>query len=648
MLYLNWLHLKKTDSTYSQNDTFIHRLEDQIAANLENEQFGVEQLALLMGFSRSQLHRKLKKTNGKSISQFIREYRLKQALILLQKNGLGASEVAFRVGFGSSSYFSKCFTAYFGYPPSKAKEYESNRVLPLNEGIKTQTEGKYSEKKQYSIIGIALFSGLVLALFFFLNKNKTSGITDSITVLVMPFKNLSNNADNQYIVEGMVDAINRHLSTIEKLNILSFAALDPSKERNVVLKEVGDKYPNAHVLQGSLQHEGNTIRIEVRLLNTVSKRQLWAESYDRKADNLLDIQNDIAKNVTSALKVKLKPQEKIILDKRASYNPLAYDVFLKGWYHHNLHSQDGHEKSMVYFKKALEIDSTLARANLGIALYYMSKAAMWRSEIPHSEAFGLSRPYLEKALELDPYLYEGYAVKSFELLYDKWDFEGADETFEKGLRSTEPVFFGLYRDFLNIERRYEEAYQMAKKVHDKYPYMPNAIMTVPYYYTNRWEEGREYIDFQLQLAPKTNFTLDGIGFFMLNTKDYDGAIEIFKTALANEKTRIPRTLGYLGAAYAKKGDTLKARRLLAELENLKTKTDAGSPAWCSAIINVALGDHHEGLTNLTAAIDDHEMEVPWLVSEPQFYPLHGLPEFNALVKRVGFRSHAYPITKKDF
>lgn len=118
---------------------------------------------------------------------------------------------------------------------------------------------------------------------------------------------------------------------------------------------------------------------------------------------------------------------------------------------------------------------------------------------------------------------------------------------------------------------------------------------------------------------------------------------MFKGVLEVSPYRIPRTLGWLGAAYAKKGDTQKAVELQNELKELKSKTDAGSPALGIAIIHSALGEKQEALKWLKIAIDDHEMEVPWLVSEPQLYPLHGMPEFDALVKRVGFRDYAYPV-----
>lgn len=100
----------------------IERLSKEVEANLKNEQFGVEELAEIVGISRSHLHRKLQEATGQSVSQFIREYRLQRAIEILENEEITASEVAYQVGFGSATYFSKSFTDFYGYPPGEIKK----------------------------------------------------------------------------------------------------------------------------------------------------------------------------------------------------------------------------------------------------------------------------------------------------------------------------------------------------------------------------------------------------------------------------------------------------------------------------------------------------------------------------------------------
>ncbi len=415
--------------TYNRKNSLTQKMEAYIADNLENEQFGVKQLAEMMGVSRSQLHRKLKKINGKSISTFIREFRLRWALELLEKDDFNTSEVADKVGFGSASYFSKCFTAHFGYPPSQAKEHYNDGVLPLNDTIKRPIKDKVSAKKYLYVASIGLTLTALLVLFSFLTKNNNTIPSNSKSVLVMPFKNLSNNLENQYIAEGMVDAINRHLSTIEELDIISSAAVDLSKKEVDIVKDINDCYKGAHVLQGSLQHDGNTLRIEVKLVEVATKNQLWAENYDRKSQGLLKIQNDIAKNIALALKAKLTTQELSIIDKRASYDPEAYDNFLKGWYNYSQFSLEGLQKSTAYFDRAIALDSTLALAYFGMSHVYSMKAGVWSGELTAEEAYRLAGPYLHKALMLDPDLKEAYSSAA-ENLFGDWEFEATRRVFK--------------------------------------------------------------------------------------------------------------------------------------------------------------------------------------------------------------------------
>lgn len=634
--------MEEAGSTYKKRESLTQKMEVYIADNLDNEQFGVKHLAQMMGVSRSQLHRKLKKINGKSISTFIREYRLRRALELLEKGDFNTSEVADKVGFGSASYFSKCFTDYFGYSPSRAKEHYNDGVLPLNDTIKRPIKDKVPAKKYLYIASIGLTLTALLVVFSFLTKKNSTTTSNSKTVLVMPFKNLSNNLDNQYIAEGMVDAINRHLSTIEELNIISSAAVDLSKKEVDIINDINNRYQGAHVLQGSLQHDGNTLRMEVKLVNSATKNQLWAENYDRKPEGLLKIQNDIAKNIALALKAKLTPQELSIIDKRVSYDPEAYDAFLKGWYNYSQFSLEGLQKSTAYFTRAIELDSTLALAYFGMSHVYSMKAGVWSGELTAEEAYRLAGPYLDKALTLDPDLKEAYSSKAAENLFGDWDFNAAEKSFQIALESDFPIVLAMWVNFLHMENRHDEAYEVALELNEKHPFYLNSQMMLSSYYANHHKEGREFVETRLK-SYSNHFTLDGSGFFMLNTGAYDEAIELFQKAIDNGGVRFPRMVGWMGAAYAKKGNGQKARELLTELKERKAKTDAGSPAWFAAIIHAALKENEEALKWLTMAVDDHEMEIPWLVSEPQLYPLHGTPQFDALVRKVGFRPHAYPI-----
>ena len=230
---------------FSMDKTFIKKLSDILENNLENEQFGVNELAESIGLSRSQLHRKLNALTGKSSSQFIREYRLQRAMIMLQNNVATASEIAYSVGFGSPTYFNTCFSEYYGYPPGEVK-YRNSSTEIGNNGIpgtnhventnptKSTSELKSKLAKQRLIIASVLILTLVIGITYLAYNSKAisntqsqeSVVSNDKSIAVLPFKNLSDNVENQYFADGVMDDILNHLSAIQDFKVISSATME--------------------------------------------------------------------------------------------------------------------------------------------------------------------------------------------------------------------------------------------------------------------------------------------------------------------------------------------------------------------------------------------------------------------------------------
>ncbi|WP_026810090.1 helix-turn-helix domain-containing protein [Arenibacter latericius] len=207
--------------SHSQDDGFIAKLTDILSVNLENENFGVRELASSIGLSRSQLHRKLHAIKGESASQFIREYRLQKALELLKSNLYTAAEVAYKVGFASPTYFNTCFNDYFGYSPGKVKDksFIGVQEKDLEEGSITTNKpwaafiGPKVYRFRLTIISILIIVTIGVLLFFYnLNSNRNNLLNGTIreeakTIAIIPFKNLSEEIENQYYADGIMASI---------------------------------------------------------------------------------------------------------------------------------------------------------------------------------------------------------------------------------------------------------------------------------------------------------------------------------------------------------------------------------------------------------------------------------------------------------
>lgn len=624
------------------NEALIAKVLDVVEANLKNEQFGVEMLADRMGMSRSHLHRKLKQAAGKSVNQFIREYRLERAMHFLTSENRPVSEVAFEVGFGSPSYFTACFTEHFGYPPGEAKRRGS---VPMPPETPSSPRGAAGPRPWTLKSGKAVAAGAVIVLLalgvisyrqlFSSDEQNSSGASPDRSIAVLPFRNLNASPENEYFSEGVVEAINRGLAGIADLRVVSLLSTDQYRDSDKPAREIAHELNVSNLLEGSIQRYENTVRIEVRLIDAANESQIWAENYDRELKDILKTQSEIAEHVALALKATLSPEERAGLNQQVTNSTEAYDLYLKGVYETRTYTTAGQHRALEYFQRAVELDSGFARAYSGMAACYILKASIFGVELGAREAMATAKPFLDKALALDPHLADAHTWKGFYLLYNNWDFKGAEEEYQMATASGHPDALGLYCDLLSFAGRHDEALQLAQRLNQVDPFYPGSRMVIALYYTGRIKEAGDFAERRLKLL-NSYITQDSYGFLMLNTGKYKEAITVFNAGMEGAGIRYPRMLGWMGAAYARSGQPEKAYEIIEELKAKRTQTKAGSLAFFIAVIYSALDDKGSALEWLQVAYNDHEMEMPWLKSEPQFVPLHDEPAFQELVARMRF------------
>ncbi|MCD9015460.1 helix-turn-helix domain-containing protein [Parachryseolinea silvisoli] len=622
------------------DNTLLERLRREIDNNLTNDQFSVEELAKNMGMSRSQLHRKLILATGQSVSQFIREYRLQLGMTLLKAGTLTAAEVADRIGFGSPTYFSKCFNEYYGYPPGEVKNKlgkipsESDRATTVNRsGTRLPTRKPLLLK--IILAGVVL---LVIGMIYFndTGRNGVAADRNDKSIAILPFKNLSEDRRNEYFSEGVIEAIRTSLSQIRELRVISRTSVEQYRESAKSAREIAQELGVSALLEGSIQRSENEIRIDVRLVDGITQEQVWAKSYDHELKDVFAIQAEIAQQVADELHTKLSPEEKSKLSKTDTDNPKAYDLYLKGVYEYRTYTNKGTHHAIGLFTQAIALDSNYARAYAFLANSYIGLATIFGAELSALEGLRKGKPLIDKALALDPDLDEAQMLMGFYKLYHDWDFEGAEAAYKEAITSDHPDALALYIDYLNFTLRHQEAMAFAEHLNVKDPYYPNSRIILSYVYNNRLDEALEFSESRLKMFNNYS-TLDSHGFLLLRLKRYNEAIVYFNKAIAFEGIRYPRMLGWMGAAYAQSGERQKAVEIINELKQRLARNEKGSIAFFIAVIYSALNEKRPALLWLKTAYDSHDMEMPWLLTEPQFYTLHEEPEFQQLAKQVGFK-----------
>ena len=410
-------------NTSANTSTFIEQAEALILENLGNEQFGVSELADAMNMSRSNLLRKIKKQTQLSASQYIRQVRLKEAMELLKEGSFTVSEISYQVGFGSTSYFIKCFREQYGYPPGEvgkgAIEVETENVKP-----------NYWKIYRWPII---VGTSIVLLIVAFLIFNKTDTVQElevEKSIAVLPFKNESADSTNLYFVNGLMESALNNLQKIEDLRVISRTSVEKYRKTDKGIPEIAEELHVNYLVEGSGQRVGNQVLLNVQLINASTDTPIWVEQYSSEVEDIFGLQNDVAKKIADAIEAVVTPTELEQIEKRPTENLVAYDYYLQALDYSR--TNEDLEKAIPLFEKAVKQDEqfALAYANLAISYYnldifqkqkrytdlinnYADKALLYDSKndvsliskalyYMHTEEYRLALPHLEKALEYNP------------------------------------------------------------------------------------------------------------------------------------------------------------------------------------------------------------------------------------------------------
>ncbi|WP_154853527.1 helix-turn-helix domain-containing protein [Cyclobacterium xiamenense] len=403
-------------------EAFIDAVEAIVLDNVSREDFGVSELAEAMHMSRSNLLRKIKKYTHLSASQYIRQVRLKKGMELLNQTSLTVSEISFEVGFGSTSYFIKCFREQYGHAPGEARK--AGRKVPARLPI----------LKKYRMPFLAALVVLALAGAFFLVKNgllySEKPLEKSIAVL--PFKNESSDSSNLYFVNGLMESALSKLQKIEDLRVVSRTSVEQFRNTDLPVPQIAETLQVSYILEGSGQRIGDRIVLTVQLVEAETDQPVWAGQYNRQVGDIFALQNEIAGEITDAIKVVVTPAELERIEKQPTDNLLAYEYYLQALDRMYEQNREGLLAAIPLLEKATEEDPefALAYANLAIAYYYLDiyqiekqytdrinnyadKALLYDSKSAesliakalyylHTKEFRLALPHLEKALEYNP------------------------------------------------------------------------------------------------------------------------------------------------------------------------------------------------------------------------------------------------------
>jgi len=486
----------------SQDDLFIEKVNSIVYENLQNENFNVEDLAENLSMSRSTLHRRVKNLKNTSVSQLIRQVRLEEAYKRLVNNEGNASEIAYQVGFSSTSYFFKCFQEYYGFTTSEIKESLITPGSPKKQPQKNKpTSFKFG--KSYWSTALALI--LLLGTIWYLGAEASSNqFRSKKTIAVLPFTT-GNIESSRFLADGFVEDILRYLSKIEGLRVIAKTTSDKfNKETDLDLIERAKSLGIGYLLEGSVIEINGKTKVNVRLINTAEGLQVWAESYERNVSDLISMQSEIATQIMSELNIKMSAIQIARLSSNQTTNSRAAELCQLGRYHSNTRTQEGYLKSVEYLNQAIQEDPSYALAYARLADTYHLLAAQYLPETRETNR-KLALENTEKALQLNPTLPLAHAVKGIVHFFLDFDYAPAEASLKKAIELNPNYTTALqyYSELLSVTGRDEKArYHLDRAIYlDPLSFIIRHVSAKQYMGVGAYEEALKEIEHSMELSP---------------------------------------------------------------------------------------------------------------------------------------------------
>lgn len=393
---------------------------------------------------------------------------------------------------------------------------------------------------------------------------------------------------------------------------------------------------NVHaVVAGRVIQRGETLLIAAELVDAATGSQLWGAQYNRKLQDIFAIQDEIAKEISEKLRLRLTGAAKKRLTKRYTEKSEAYQLYLRGRYHWIKWTQEGFTKGIEYFDQAAQKDSGYALAYSGLADCYA--LLVWNCYLAPGEGMPKMKAAAARALQLDDALAEAHNSLAAAKWGADWDWPGAEREFKRSitLNPNNSTAYHWYAEYLKTMGRHDEAIAAVQRAQELEPFVPiiNVGVGWAFHYARRVDEAIERSESALELDPNFAVAHWVLGLAYKQKGRYQEAISEGERSVTLPGGRSAMHLASLGHTYAMAGKRDEACGVLDELTSM-AKDQYVSPH-LFAQVHAGLGEKDEALAWLGRTYEERSLWLLYLNIEPTLDPLRSEPRFQELVRRVG-------------
>jgi serine/threonine protein kinase/Flp pilus assembly protein TadD len=498
------------------------------------------------------------------------------------------------------------------------------RKLPARKKRLTRKKSKIKWKSVLLYGGVPLLLVLIIAGAIYLYTTRAATI-DSIAVL--PLENLTGDAEQEYFVDWITDELTAKLGRVGTLRVISFSSMRRYKGADKSLQEIAQELNVDAVVTGTVQQAGENVSIRVQLIDVFPEEQsLWEETYDRVLTDVLMMHSEIARTIAQEVRAKLTPHAETSLASGRQVNPDAQEAYFKGLFHMNQGTPQGYQKAVDYLHEAVEKDPSDPLAYAGLAAAYIQIA---HSAMATEDSLPRAKAAAQRALRLDDTLAETLNVFGFIAGYYDWEWETAEEAFQRALEINPNLAMAhyWYSWQLILFGRMDEALVAHIRAQELDPLTPlhTAWLGGLYWIWGRYDEAIKETQKALELSSNSWHGLFVLGHIYADMGRYEETIAVYQKAAA----LYPGLRYLLGCSYAMAGRRDEALKILAELEKEKP-TPFG--ALGLAELHTALGNKDEAFQWLN--YEHPHCWVPWIRVLPQFKPLWDDQRLHDLLRKM--------------
>ena len=481
---------------------------------------------------------------------------------------------------------------------------------------------------------ICMLVGIPVIYFWTSSKSKEPERAALIrSMAVLPFKTLGTEGSEDYLGLGMADALINRLGHIHQIVLRptnSIRKYDVAGQDPVI---AGRELGVDAVVEGNIQRQGERVRVTVHLIRVPDGVSLWTEKFDDKFTDLFAMEDRLSIEIAQALTQPLSSDEQRLLAKHSTENAEAYQEYLKGRYFWNKRSEEGYQKALEYFGRAIEKDPAYAQAHAGLADSYALLGAMGNASLPARQAIPRAKAAALKALEIDDTLAEAHTSLAFVHMHYEWDWPRAEKEFKRAieLNANYATAHHWYAYCLTAMGRPDDAIAEAKRAHEIDPLslVINTDVGEILLFARRHDEAMEQARKTLELDPNFPLARQLLGWAYVRKGMFTEAIAELQSAVSGRADIITD----LGHVYAIAGRRDEARQILNRL--LEQSKQRYVPPHNIATLYAGLGEKDRAFAWLEKAYEEHSGSLILLRVTPALDSLHSDPRFVDLSRRVG-------------